>query len=83
MELLVQTDGTIRCVYGESIELACLGRCSMRRASHVEPTTNGQWLADLSPILGPQLGPFAYRSQAIAAEVAWLQEHWLAARTDA
>ena len=77
MELLIEPGGTIRCLYGEEINLAELGHLSIRRGSHVEPNQHGQWLCDLSPVSGPTLGPFASRSEALAAEVAWLAEHWL------
>ena len=42
-----------------------------------EPTPSGDWLADLAPVDGPQIGPFDKRSEALAAEVAWLQQNWL------
>ena len=77
MELVIDLRGTIRCVYDESLDLAALGKLSISRASHVEPDADGNWLADLSPVAGPQLGPFEQRSQALAAEQQWLQEHWL------
>ena len=47
------------------------------RGSHVEPTVDGQWTADLSPVNGPVLGPFRCRSDALVAERQWLEEHWL------
>ncbi len=72
MQLVIQADGTIRCLYGEAIPLGELGNLTIRRASHVEPDAQGQWLADLSPVGGPTLGPFVTRSEALAAEEAWL-----------
>ena len=36
---------------------------------------SGRWLADLSPSGGPTLGPFDERSQAIGAEIDWLNEN--------
>ena len=54
-----------------------LGRPRIVRASIVEPDDDGRWHADLRLLLGPVLGPFACRSEALAAEVAWLEEHWL------
>ena len=54
-----------------------LGTVNIRRASHVEPTTEGRWTADLSPVGGPMLGPFALRSEALDAEQQWLLHHWL------
>lgn len=77
MELLITPTGHIRCVYGEDVNLAQLGRMSIQRGSHVEPTPDGQWTADLSPVHGPVLGPFASRHDALTAEVSWLNEHWL------
>lgn len=77
MELVVQTDGSLRCLYEETLDLSRLGQVSIRRASHVEPTNQGQWQADLSPVDGPILGPFALRSEALTAEVEWLRKRWL------
>ena len=77
MELVINSSGDIRCVYGEEVNLSELGRLSIQRGSPVEPTADGQWTADLSPVQGPQLGPFDCRTQALAAEVAWLNQYWL------
>jgi hypothetical protein len=78
MILVVKCDGQVRCIYGEAIELAALGPVEIRRASHVEPTVDGQWLADLRPVDGPVLGPYPRRSEALVAEVEWLETHWVA-----
>jgi hypothetical protein len=72
MKLVIHADGTIRCLYGEAIPLGELGGLTIQRASHVEPDAQGRWQADLSPVAGPVLGPFATRSEALAAEEAWL-----------
>ena len=77
MELVINSTGDIRCVYGEEVNLSELGRLSIQRGSHVEPTADGQWNADMSPVQGPQLGPFDCRTQALEAEVAWLNQYWL------
>ena len=77
MELVIHSSGDFRCVYGEDVNLSELGRLSIQRGSHVEPTADGQWTADLSPVQGPQLGPFDCRTQALEAEVAWLNQYWL------
>ena len=79
MTLVVLPDGSVRCVYGESLDLAALGRPEIRRGSRVEPTPDGRWTADLAPCGGPVLGPFGRRSEALAAELDWLERHWLAA----
>jgi hypothetical protein len=73
--LIVDPRGEIRCLYTEVIDLTSLGALSIQRASHVEPDAAGNWWADLSPIKGPALGPFACRSAALSAEEHWLQEH--------
>jgi hypothetical protein len=78
MELHIDPSGQIRCIYGEEIDLTSLGSSHAQRASHVEPTGDGGWTADLSPVMGPILGPFSFRSEALQAEQAWLTRHWLA-----
>ena len=78
MQLVIKPTGTIHCLYGEELDLHQFGRLTIRRGSHVEPTTNGDWTADLSPVNGPLLGPFPSRSAALRAEQRWLEEHWLA-----
>jgi hypothetical protein len=77
VHLIIEPGGTIRCVYGEEINLSELGRPAISRASHVEPDRHGRWLADLSPVAGPVLGPFVCRGAALAAEQAWLEANWL------
>lgn len=72
MQLVIQQDGSVRCLYGEAIPLGELGGLTIQRASHVEPDACSQWFADLSPVQGPRLGPFMTRSEALAAEEAWL-----------
>ena len=77
MDIIVQSGGIAHCIYGESVSLSSIGQLAIRRASHVEPDVSGRWIADLSPVGGPQLGPFANRSSALAAEVQWLELNWL------
>lgn len=73
MNLFVRPDGTIQAIYDETIDLSTIGAVNIRRASHVEPATNGPgWTADLTPVGGPVLGPFTKRSAALAAEIEWL-----------
>lgn len=73
-ELLIDPVGIVSAIYDESIDLRSIGDLSIRRASHVEPDATGRWTADLSPVDGPLLGPFETRSDALAAEVAWLRQ---------
>jgi hypothetical protein len=75
MELMVSPHGNVHCLYDECLNLSALGRLATRRVSHVEPTTEGQWTADLSAVSGPVLGPFGLRSDALAAEVGWIESH--------
>jgi hypothetical protein len=77
MQIIFEPSGNARCIYGESIELAALGSLDIRRGSQVEPTPDGEWISDLSPVRGPMLGPFPHRSEALAAEQEWLSENWL------
>jgi len=79
MLLVIRPNGEAVCLYDEALDLGALGSVAIKRASHVEPDASGQWLADLAPSGGPILGPFPLRSQALAAEAAWLQEHVLQA----
>jgi hypothetical protein len=73
MQLIVQPDGTVRCLYDELIDLSTLGKLQIRRASSVEPDADGQWQVDLAPCGGPHLGPFFCRSGALQAEREWLE----------
>jgi hypothetical protein len=76
MRLVVDPAGVVRGVYAEAIDLTVLGPVTIRRASHVEPDVAGFWWADLGPVGGPTLGPFARRTAALAAELAWLDRNW-------
>ena len=77
MQLVILPGGAVRCLYSEEIDLAALGSPAITRASHLEPTPEGRWLADLSLACGPVLGPFPSRSEALAAEHSWLETNWL------
>jgi len=78
MQLIALKTGEIRCLYDEVIDLTVLGTPVIARASHVEPDARGQWWANLSPVAGPQLGPFQRRTEALEAEKGWLERNWLA-----
>jgi hypothetical protein len=77
LELIINPCGDIRCIYNESLDLSEIGRLRIERVSHVEPTADGQWRADLSLVNGPELGPFPLRSEALRAELNWLEQNWL------
>jgi hypothetical protein len=80
MQIIITSGGHVRCIYAEIIELSTLGKPIIRRASQVEPDQHGQWYADLAPVGGPIIGPFAQRSEALDAEQRWLVCHWLESR---
>lgn len=66
----IDGSGRLRFVWSDSArELLMLGNGSIERASHVEPTADCRWTADLAPIGGPVLGPFETREEALTAEV--------------
>lgn len=78
MTLSVTPDGTLSFIYTDDVDRFALqeelgGELSIRRGSHVEPTDDGRWQADMSPVGGPVLSPFETRAAALAAEVAWLE----------
>ena len=77
MQLVIPPNGNVRCLYGEEIPLNNIGPLSIQRGSHVEPNETGDWLADLSPLNGPVLGPFRQRSEALQAERVWIESNWL------
>jgi hypothetical protein len=81
-EIIIQAGGTARFIYSDELYALCSGRATVRRASHVEPTADGTWTADLTPVGGPLLGPFKTRRLALQAEVQWLRQHWLLAESD-
>jgi len=73
MDIIIGTDGTVRFIYTDDlVGLLGEGEARTRRASRVEPGPAG-WTADLAPVGGPVLGPFALRQEALDAEVQWLE----------
>jgi len=75
-KIRIAPDGSITFVYRDGLRgLLRHGKSEIRRASHVEPTDDCRWTADLSPVGGPVLGPFDDRESALQAEVAWLKEN--------
>jgi hypothetical protein len=70
--------GTIEFIYHDALRpLLTAGNARIRRASHVEPTPDWRWTADLTPINGPMLGPYVTRAEALTAETEWLTQYWL------
>jgi hypothetical protein len=63
----------MRFIYDDRIRgLTDHGTATIERASHVEPTADNRWSADMSPVGGPVLGPFDTREEALKSEVEWL-----------
>ena len=86
--IIISADGlTIRHIYSDDlVEMdARLGFSETKRVSNVEPGyfTDGitRWFADMSPVGGPELGPFNTRAEALAVEVNWLERNNLPAVT--
>ena len=74
MAMIIATPPKMQFVYNDKLRsLLELGQAGVLRASHVEPQ-GINWIADLSPVNGPVLGPFELRQDALDAEVAWLTE---------
>lgn len=72
---IVVSGGKARFIYSDDLlGLTAMGKQTTRRASHVEPTDEG-WIADLTPVNGPVLGPFPTRSEALQMEVDWLKSN--------
>lgn len=74
MELVVDSGGDVRCIYGEELDLREIGKLQITRASNVDPDAAGYWWADMAPSGGPVLGPYGSRSEALGAEQEWLLE---------
>jgi len=79
----VSPTGVITAIYDDALAgLFDQGETTIRRASHIEPTPSGKWIADMSPAIkhynlecdNPILGPFDLRADALAAEHRWLEE---------
>ena len=69
----ISSDGTITAIYSDSLSglIAQSDTVQTVRASHVEPLGK-EWIADMSPVSGPVLGPFPLRETALQAETEYL-----------
>lgn len=78
MKIRINPDGTAVMIYTEDIDITDLGNVqSIIRASIIEPTDGNQWAADMWLVGGPVLEPFNKRSEALAAEVEWINDNIL------
>jgi hypothetical protein len=77
IQFKISEGGSLTTIYSDQFAslYAEVGSLSVSRASHVEPDGHGQWIADMAPVGGPMLGPFALRQTALDAEVAWLNDN--------
>lgn len=67
--IVVQTDGAVRFVWDDRLAgMVQEGDPTISRASDVEPTAGGLWLADMGRVGGPVFGPFRRRDEAIRRE---------------
>jgi len=70
--LSIAPDAEVTMIYNdEAADFFAEGIATTTRASHVEPQ-GSEWIADMSPVHGPVLGPFRLRSEALSAEVEYL-----------
>ena len=75
-KVAIRPDGLIQFVYADDLRyLMDAGTCEIRRVSHVEPCKGG-WCADMRPVDGPFIGPFELRSDALKAELEYLEKHF-------
>lgn len=78
-ELIIRRKGgTVEGIYSDAVPYRALaaalgGTLTTARASHVEPTDDSRWAADMEPSGGPVLGPFDTRQAALDAETEWLR----------
>jgi hypothetical protein len=77
--LCVNEDGSVRGIYSDDLARLYQLATGIRtvRVSNVEPTSDGHWQADLSPIGGPKLPKTKTRKASLDAEVKWLKENYL------
>lgn len=73
MRIIIKPNGTIRHIYDERIDLSRIGIAKIQRASHVEPE-GLLWKAYFPEIV---IGPFQKRSEALRAEISYIENHLL------
>lgn len=76
IRIAIPADGNVQLIYKDEVAdvIKALGHATTARASHVEPTADGRWQADISPVGGPMLPPTDTRQESLDLEVAWLNE---------
>lgn len=79
-EFVIRKNGNVQTIYSDDLPmdvLGAVGKATVKRASHVEPTDDYRWTADMSPLDGPTLGPFKTRAEALRAETVWIRDNHL------
>lgn len=80
-EVVIEPDGGVAFVYSDELYEALAGAFDLttRRAGRVEPTVDGAWAVDVSPVTGSaspvEIGVFARRGDALAAEAEWVRNY--------
>ena len=77
MKVVIRPAGLVEALYDDCLDWAALGLPQIRRASQVDADSSAHWYANLGPVDGPVLGPFATRREALAAEATWLEDNLL------
>lgn len=83
LTLFICPDGGLEFIYDDELAVALrgIGKPVTQRASHVEPTEDGRWSVDVSPItrhLSPFIiGCYDTRAEALSEEQKWVIA-WLA-----
>ncbi|MCB0359251.1 MAG: hypothetical protein KDD44_06435 [Bdellovibrionales bacterium] len=78
MNVTISANGNLRYIWDDELGQMLRPLNNVRqiaRASHVEPTDDGKWIADMGPVGGGILGPFDNRADALRQEVAYLRYH--------
>ena len=75
---VVNNEGLTSTIYDEKVEnfdFEAIGEYRIARAGRVEPDANNNFYVDLSIVdpTAPQLGPFRTKTEAVAAEVAYIE----------
>jgi hypothetical protein len=77
-KVAIRPNGIVEFIYSDGLrKVLSEGRSEIFRASHVEPDEKSLWWADMSPVKGPKLGPYNTRTDALEAEVKWLEVNYL------
>ncbi len=76
-EIFIRPNGKIECIYTDDTRFLVdqASSVKIKRGSNVEPTEDGQWIADMSPVGGPLSPSFKLRADALAWETAYLNNY--------